>query len=254
MNYNPFSLEYKRILITGAGSGIGRSIAIEAAKMGAILLLVDINIDALNETVGIEQNGGEASIYKCDVSDNVACKEFIGNVIAEYGHLDVLVNNAGISNTKPLHFISEEEYEKVLAVNTKAPIFLTNLLYKRKKIKKNASIVFMSSLAGLYTFTPANGLYSLSKGAITSYSKSCAVEFAVRGIRSNSVHPSMVNTDLKMKLSFSEEDYKKDMQKYLLKRYAEPFEIAYAVIFLLSDAASYITGHTLIIDGGRSLK
>ena len=76
----------------------------------------------------------------------------------------------------------------------------------------------------------------------------------MRGIRSNSVHPSMVNTDLKMKLSFSEEDYKKDMQKYLLKRYAEPFEIAYAVIFLLSDAASYITGHTLIIDGGRSLK
>lgn len=76
----------------------------------------------------------------------------------------------------------------------------------------------MSSLAGLYTFTPANGLYSLSKGAITSYSKSCAVEFAVRGIHSsNSVHPSMVNTDLKMKLSFSEEDYKKDMQKYLLK-------------------------------------
>ena len=74
----------------------------------------------------------------------------------------------------------------------------------------------------------------------------------MRGIRSNSVHPSMVNTDLKMKLSFSEEDYKKDMQKYPLKRYAEPFEIAYAVIFLLSDAASYITGHTLIIDGGRS--
>ena len=235
MNYNPFSLEYKRILITGAGSGIGRSIAIEAAKMGAILLLVDINIDALNETVGMLES---------EILDFV---ELIDPI-------DGLVNNAGISNTKPLHFISEEEYEKVLAVNTKAPIFLTNLLYKRKKIKKNASIVFMSSLAGLYTFTPANGLYSLSKGAITSYSKSCAVEFAVRGIRSNSVHPSMVNTDLKMKLSFSEEDYKKDMQKYLLKRYAEPFEIAYAVIFLLSDAASYITGHTLIIDGGRSLK
>ena len=172
-----------------------------------------------------------------------------GKSFGGYNKMSVTLNTKHLSS-----FISEEEYEKVLAVNTKAPIFLTNLLYKRKKIKKNASIVFMSSLAGLYTFTPANGLYSLSKGAITSYSKSCAVEFAVRGIRSNSVHPSMVNTDLKMKLSFSEEDYKKDMQKYLLKRYAEPFEIAYAVIFLLSDAASYITGHTLIIDGGRSLK
>ena len=249
-------MEKKVAVVTGASRGIGAAIARELAKAG---MYVVINYCGSEEKAQelkteIEQNGGEASIYKCDVSDNVACKEFIGNVIAEYGHLDVLVNNAGISNTKPLHFISEEEYEKVLAVNTKAPIFLTNLLYKRKKIKKNASIVFMSSLAGLYTFTPANGLYSLSKGAITSYSKSCAVEFAVRGIRSNSVHPSMVNTDLKMKLSFSEEDYKKDMQKYLLKRYAEPFEIAYAVIFLLSDAASYITGHTLIIDGGRSLK
>lgn len=249
MNYNPFSLEYKRILITGAGGGIGRSIAIEAAKMGAILLLVDINIDALNETVGMLESE-KCSVYQINLANYNEILDFVELI----DPIDGLVNNAGISNTKPLHFISEEEYEKVLAVNTKAPIFLTNLLYKRKKIKKNASIVFMSSLAGLYTFTPANGLYSLSKSAITAYSKSCAVEFAVRGIRSNSVHPSMVNTDLKMKLSFSEENYKKDMQKYPLKRYAEPFEIAYAVIFLLSDAASYITGHTLIIDGGRSLK
>ena len=160
-------MEKKVAVVTGASRGIGAAIARELAAAG---MYVVINYCGSEEKAQelkaeIEQNGGEASIYKCDVSDNVACKEFIGNVIAEYGHLDVLVNNAGISNTKPLHFISEEEYEKVLAVNTKAPIFLTNLLYKRKKIKKNASIVFMSSLAGLYTFTPANGLYSLSKSA-----------------------------------------------------------------------------------------
>lgn len=251
MNYNPFSLEHKRILITGAGSGIGRSIAIEAAKMGAILLLVDVNMDALNATKGMLGSGDECcSIHQINLANYNEILDFVELIEP----IDGLVNNAGIPDTKPLHFISEEEYEKVLAVNTKAPFFLTSLLYKRKKIKKNASIVFMSSLAGLYTFTPANGLYSLSKSAITSYSKSCAVEFAVRGIRSNSVHPSMVNTNLKMKLAFSEEEYKKDMQKYPLKRYAESFEIAYAVIFLLSDAASYITGHTLIIDGGRSLK
>ena len=114
--------------------------------------------------------------------------------------------------------------------------------------------MFTSSLAGLYTFTPANGLYSMSKAALTSYAKSCAVEYASRGIRSNCVCPAMVNTHLRSSLGFSEEEYQKDVQKYLLKRYAEPEEIASAVVFLLSDGASYITGHTLLVDGGRSLK
>ena len=139
-------------------------------------------------------------------------------------------------------------------MNTKAPFLLTNLLYKRKKFNRNASIVFTSSLAGLYTFTPANGLYSLTKSALTSYAKSCAVEFAGKGIRVNSVNPSMVNTHLKDALSFSQEEYEKDIQKYPLKRYAEPEEIAYSIIFLLSNASSYITGHALLVDGGRSLK
>lgn len=251
MSHNPFSLEHKRILITGAGSGIGRSIAIEAAKMGAILLLVDVNMDALNETRALLKNGEVCCILH---QINLLNLNEISELVEAIEPIDGLVNNAGVSNTKPLHFISEEEYEKILTINTKAPVFLTNFLYKGKKIKKNASIVFMSSLAGLYTFTPANGLYSLSKSAVTSYSKSCAVEFAARGIRSNCINPSMVNTGLKSKLSFSEEEYRKDIQKYPLKRYAEPCEIAYAAIFLLSDAASYITGHTLIVDGGRSLK
>ena len=150
--------------------------------------------------------------------------------------------------------IKEEDFDKVIGLNTKAPILLTNLLFKKKKLNKDASIVFTSSLAGLYTFTPANGLYSLSKSALTSYAKSCAVEFAIRGIRSNCVNPSMVNTHLKDNLSFSEEEYQADIQKYPLKRYAEPEEVANAVVFLLSDASSYITGHTLLVDGGRSLK
>ncbi len=251
MSYNPFSLENKRVLVTGAGSGIGRNIAVEASKLGATLILVDINQEALNETKSLlDSNGKSCELYKVDLS-NVNELEVLVNSI---NPIDGLVNNAGISNTKPLHFIKEDEYDRLLSINTKAPVFLTNYLYKKKKLNKNASIVFMSSLAGLYTFTPANGLYSLSKSAITSFSKSCAVEYAKSGIRSNSVHPSMVNTNLKTQLGFTEEEFQKDIMKYPLKRYAEPIEIAHSVIFLLSDASSYITGHTLVVDGGRSLK
>lgn len=246
---NPFTLEGKRILVTGAGSGIGRAICVMASQMGATVVLADIRQDLMDETILLLKGEGHSSI-QADLSD----MEQIKTIVDKVEPLDGLVNNAGIPNTKPLQFIAEDEFDRVLALNTKAPVFLTNLLYKKKKLAKGASLVFTSSLAGLYTFTPANGLYSLSKSALTSYTKSCAVEFATRGIRANCVCPAMVNTHLKSSLGFSEEEYQKDVQKYLLKRYAEPEEIASAVVFLLSDGASYITGHTLLVDGGRSLK
>lgn len=251
MAYNPFSLEGKTILVTGAGSGIGRAISVVAAKMGARIILVDVSEAGMKETLALLP--GNEMYHKEELVDLSNFTE-IENLVDRVDALDGLVNNAGISNTRPLHMIKEEDFDKVIGLNTKAPILLTNLLFKKKKLNKGASIVFTSSLAGLYTFTPANGLYSLSKSALTSYAKSCAVEFAIRGIRSNCVNPSMVNTHLKDNLSFSEEEYQTDIQKYPLKRYAEPEEVANAVVFLLSDASSYITGHTLLVDGGRSLK
>ena len=251
MGYNPFSLEGKTIMVTGAGSGIGRAISEVAAAMGAKIVLVDINEAGMNETLALLPCDKTVHCSeRVDLSNPAEIADLVDRVDALYG----LVNNAGITNTRPLHMIKEEDFDKVIGLNAKAPMLLTNLLYKKKKLNKNASIVFTSSLAGLYTFTPANGLYSMSKSALTSYAKSCAVEFAHRGIRSNCVNPSMVNTHLKDSLSFSEEDYKKDLEKYPLGRYAAPEEVANAVVFLLSDASSYITGHTLLVDGGRSLK
>jgi NAD(P)-dependent dehydrogenase (short-subunit alcohol dehydrogenase family) len=251
MSYNPFSLQGKKVLVTGAGSGIGRAIAVAASKMGASIVMVDISKEGLEQTGALlDHPEYQHQQYVVDLTDS----EAIGALVESIDGLDGLVNNAGIPNTRPLQMIREEDFDRVVGLNTKAPVLLTNLLYKKKKLNKGASIVFTSSLAGLYTFTPANGLYSLSKSALTSYAKSCAVEFAARGIRSNCVNPSMVNTHLKDSLSFSEEEYQKDIEKYPLRRYAEPEEVANAVIFLLSDAASYITGHTLLVDGGRSLK
>lgn len=250
-DFNPFTLQGKTILVTGAGSGIGRSLSINASRMGATIILVDINEESLKQTHAMLDSLDRPHQTKVI---NLMSEEAIKELVDGIDPIDGLVNNVGMPNTKPLQFISTEEFDKVIGLNTKSPLLLTNLLFKKKKLNKGASIVFTSSLAGLYTFTPANGLYSLTKAALTSYSRSCAVEFANRGIRSNCVNPSMVNTHLKETLSFSEEDYKKDIQKYPLKRYAEPEEIANAIIFLLSDASSYITGHTLLVDGGRSLK
>lgn len=249
MAFNPFTLEEKRILVTGAGSGIGRAISVNASRLGAELVLVDVRQDLMEETLSLME-GQSHQIIQADLMD----PEALRNIVERVAVLDGVVNNAGMPNTRPLQFIGEEEFDRVLSLNTKAPVFLTNLLFKKKKLSKGASLVFVSSLAGLYTFTPANGLYSLTKSALTSYAKSCAVEFASRGIRSNCVCPAMVNTHLKASLSFSEEEYAKDVQKYPLRRYAEPEEVANVVIFLLSDAASYVTGHALLVDGGRSLK
>lgn len=249
--FNPFNLEGKTILVTGAGNGIGRAVSINASRLGATIIMVDINEKSLSDTSKLLSGQDKKHQIKViDLSD----EESIRTLVGDLGSIDGLVNNAGISNTKPLHFISSVDFDRVVGLNTKSPMLLTNLLYKKKKLNKGASIVFTSSLAGLYTFTPANGLYSMTKAALTSYSRSCAVEFAAREIRSNCVNPSMVNTHLKNSLSFSDEQYEKDIQKYPLKRYAEPEEVANAIIFLLSDASSYITGHTLLVDGGRSLK
>ena len=251
MNKNPFTLEGKRILVTGASGGIGRSIAVTASRLGATIELLDVSEAGMEETLSLLDHPDYAHRKNVvDLTDNNAVKMLVDGIEG----LDGLVNNAGISNTRPLQMIREEDFDRVVGLNTKAPILLTNLLYKKKKLNKGASIVFTSSLAGLYTFTPANGLYSLSKSALTSYAKSCAVEFAIRGIRSNCVNPSMVNTHLKENLALSEEDYQKEIQKYPLRRFAEPEEVANAVVFLLSDGASYITGHTLLVDGGRALK
>ena len=251
MKNNPFTLEGKRVLVTGAGNGIGRAVAITASQLGATIELLDISETGMEKTKSLlDHPEYDHRLNVVDLTNSDAVKTLVDGIEV----LDGLVNNAGISNTRPLQMIREEDFDRVVSLNTKAPIMLTNLLYRKKKLKKGASIVFTSSLAGLYTFTPANGLYSLSKSALTSYAKSCAVEFAIRSIRSNCVNPSMVNTHLKDNLSFSEEEYRIDIEKYPLKRYAEPEEVANAVVFLLSDASSYITGHTLLVDGGRSLK
>lgn len=247
--YNPYSLEGKTILVTGASSGIGRATAIECAMLGASVVLTGRNVSRLEETLRMMCDVEKHLIIPADLSDEAQLEALVEQV----PNIDGLVNNAGISNTKPIGFIKPTDLEQTFATNAFAPIMLTKVLLKKKKLNNGASIVFVSSAASINPDL-ANSVYSATKAAISSFSRSCAKELAAKQIRSNSVHPGMVETELVKNLVFSEEEMETDKARYLLKRYGKPEEVAWAIIYLLSDASAWVTGTQLVIDGGVLLK
>lgn len=244
MSYNPFTLKGKTILITGASSGIGRAAAIECSKLGATCIITARNEKRLNETLSQLEGKG----HKVIIAD-IAAQDGIDILVEQIPNIDGLVNNAGISHTKLINFIKEEEVSYVFSINAFAPIMLTKSLLKKKKMNLGASIVFVSSAASINPDI-ANSIYSATKAAITSFSRSCAKELSAKQIRSNSIHPGMVETELVQNLVFSAEELEVDKARYLLKRYGKPEEIAWAIIYLLSDASAWVTGTQLVIDGG----
>lgn len=247
--YNPFSLEGKTILITGASSGIGRTTAIECSKLGATVILTGRNEVALLETRS--QLIGENHAYVvADLSEEKNCEE----LIKQLPILDGCVCNAGIGKMLPVQFYSLDVLEDVFKINSFAPMLLLKHLVKKKKLNNPSSIVFTASISGYNNVAPANGIYGASKSALSAYMKYAALELAGKGIRCNAVHPGRVNTPLIANRFLSQEDITKDIEQYPLKRYAEPEEVAYAIIYLLSDASAFVTGSNLVIDGGRSLK
>jgi len=248
MSYNPFTLEGKTILITGASSGIGRATAIECSKLGAHVVITGRNAERLQETYDQLEGDGHMQVI-ADLTD----AESLEQLVAEMPQIDGLINNAGIGYTKPITFIKQSDLDAMFAANTYAPVLLTKLLTKKKKINKGGSIVFTSSIAALVE-NMGNSVYSMTKAAIMSFAKSCALEFSEKGIRVNSVHPGMVETKLIHDGAISEDDMQKDMLNYPLKRYGKPEEIAWSIIYLLSDASAWVTGTQSVIDGGMHLK
>lgn len=246
--YNPYSLVGKTILITGASSGIGRATAIECSKLGATCVITGRNEERLNDTLSLMVGDGHQMVV-ADISQ----REGINALVEQTPALDGLVNNAGISSTKLINFLKEEDIEQVFKINTFTPILLTKSLLKKKKLNAKASIVFVSSAASINPDI-ANSVYSATKAALASFSRSCAKELSTRLIRSNSVHPGMVETELVQNLVFSTEELEKDKERYLLRRYGKPEEVAWSIIYLLSDASVWVTGVQLVIDGGVLLK
>lgn len=247
--YNPYSLIGKTILITGASSGIGRATAIECAAMGATrCILIARNKEALIETASLMSTECDAIITPCDLADSTAVEEMVKTLTK----LDGVVCNAGINKMKLLQFYNEADIERIFSVNCFSPMLLLKQLVKRKKLSNPASVVFTASISGHSNVSPANGIYGASKSALSSYMKYAALELAPKGIRCNAIHPGRVETPLIHTVT-DEEAIKADLTKYPLARYADPKEIAWSIVYLLSDAAAWVTGSNLVIDGGRSL-
>lgn len=247
--YNPYSLEGKTVLVTGASSGIGRATAVECSRMGASVMITARNEGRLMETLSMMDGRGHG-VFIADMSD----ESDIERLADSLPKLDGVVNNAGMVKTMPVQFINREDFESVLGVNAVAPVLLTKKLLKKKKITKGGSIVFTSSVAGVNSAIVGNAMYSASKGAVSSFVRVAALELAPKNIRVNAVCPGMIDTGILEAGAITTEQLRADMEKYPMKRYGRPEEVAYAVVFLLSGASSFITGTNMLLDGGFTLQ
>jgi NAD(P)-dependent dehydrogenase (short-subunit alcohol dehydrogenase family) len=247
--HNPFSLEGKTIFITGASSGIGRATAIECSKIGATVIITGRNKERLNETFcELEGKGHVQLIADLSIHDEIE------NLTNRLPTLDGCVNNAGFTKTLLTQFITFKSLDEIFKVNAIAPILLTQQLVKKKKINRSASIVFTCSTSGVYNAVLGNSMYSATKGAVNGFAKNVALELASKKIRVNCVCPGMISTSILNEGIITNEQLNQDMKKYPLKRYGKPEEVAYAIIYLLSDASAWVTGSNLLIDGGLTLQ
>lgn len=246
---NPFTLEGKTVLVTGAASGIGRATAIQCAEMGAKVLLVDLNESGLQETQKLIAR--DDSEYRAlDLTD----LEKLTEMVSTLPKLDGVASNAGIVLSLLAKFSEPKDMERIFKINTFSHINLVQQLINQKKLNKGASIVFTSSMSGVYCGLAGGSLYGATKSAILGYTKALAIELAPRGIRVNTIHPGMIETPLTSGTALSKELLEEDAKNYPLGRYGKPEEIAYSIVYLLSDATVWMTGSQLLIDGGYSVK
>ena len=247
--YNPFSLEGKTILITGASSGIGRATAIECSKMGARVVITGRNAERLQATFDALDGAGHQQIV-ADLADEGQ----IDALVEQLPPLQGLVNNAGIQEIVLTQFVSREKLDKVFETNTIAPMLLTQKILKKKKLGRGGSIVLTCSISGTSVCAGGNVLYSASKGAINGFMKNAALDLSIKGIRVNEVCPGMIDTHIMDGTSIGSEELANEMRRYPMKRFGRPEEVAYGIIYLLSDASSFVTGTGIVIDGGFTLQ
>lgn len=250
--YNPFSLADKTILITGASSGIGKATAIECSKMGATLIITGRNSERLQQTYDfLDQSNGQQ--HKQIVAD-LSTDDGIDYLMSHIVNLDGVALCAGIVDSVPFKFCTRDKFDKIFNTNFFSPIELIRVLFKKKMLNKSASVCVISSIGGLYKHAPGNAMYGASKAALSSIVKYCAKEFVSRKIRLNAICPGMVHTPMTQKIGpISKEQLEEDEKKYPLGRYGVPEDIAYATVYLLSDASAWLTGQNIIIDGGLTI-
>lgn len=245
---NPFSLEGKTILITGASSGIGKAVAQESAAAGATCILTARNEERLSATLSsLDGEGHQYMLADLSKPDGIEA------IVEQLPKLDGVVSCAGIVETKMLKFTDDDDLLRLFNTNAFSSIRLIRTLVQQKKLKKEASIVIISSISGVKCGYLGGSIYGATKGAIEGFTKATALELAPQKIRVNTITPGMVETSLLKDSEIDSELLEADKQKYPLKRYGNPEEVGYSAVYLLSDATKWMTGTSLLIDGGYTL-
>jgi NAD(P)-dependent dehydrogenase (short-subunit alcohol dehydrogenase family) len=248
---NPFSLDGKTVLITGASSGIGRGIAISCAEMGAKVILNGRNRERLEETLS-QMSGAGHLIMPCDLSKQEDL-EALADALPE---LHGWVNSAGIPKVCPIKHFNREDVEEIFNVNITSTMLLLSMLVKKKKLKRGSSVVLISAVTGAFVGSKGDTSYCATKGAVNGFMKGAALELAPQGIRINSINPGLVpSNNLNLATAIAGEEHHTEimLDKYPLKRLGTPEDIAHGAIYLLSEASSWVTGTNLVIDGGYLL-
>ncbi len=246
--YNPFSLEGKTILVTGVASGMGKATAIACSKMGATIVGTDYNADGMTETMTMLEGIGHMS-YQINLAEEASW----GALIEGTPVLNGIANCAGIANMNPFNFISREEMDKVFNINFFGPVLLTKSLLKSKKLNKGGSVVFVASVDGPRIVHAGNSVYSAGKSALVGMARNMAIDLAAKKIRVNCVLPGTTDTPLIRTANVTEESLAEVAKTFPLKRFGSPDDMANGIIYLLSDASSFVTGTELVIDGGYTL-
>ncbi len=242
-------LEGKVVLITGASRGIGKSIATEMAKQGAEIAFTYLSSVEKGQALAAEiaQEGVKAVGYRSDASDYKAAEELVEQVVNDFGKIDVLINNAGVTRDTLLMRMTEEQWDDVLRINLKSVFNLTKACIKPMMRAKSGSVINITSVVGLMG-NAGQANYSASKAGILGFTKSVAKELGSRNIRSNAIAPGFIETEMTEELNENQlADWLKNIP---LKRAGQGKDIANACIYLASDLSSYVTGQTIVVDGG----
>ena len=240
-------LTNKTAIITGGGSGIGQACAWAFYQEGANVVLFGRREDKLKETA--QELGSRAMTVSGDMTRTEDLDRLVQETLSKFHRIDILVNNAGLFKGAPLHEISDDQYDEMMNINMKAVFQLTRRVLPVMMEQKGGNIIHISSILGIIA-VPQVAVYNISKGALNQFSRSIAVEYGSYGIRSNSICPGLIETDMTADLMKDEELMQEWSKGYPIGRFGKPEDVANTCLFLASDESSFITGTVLPVDGG----
>jgi NAD(P)-dependent dehydrogenase (short-subunit alcohol dehydrogenase family) len=249
-----FDLQEKTAVITGSSRGIGFAIARRMAEFGAKVVISSRKLDACEAAAeSIKAAGGTAIAHAANISEKTELQALVDRALSEWGRIDILVCNAAVNpHYGPLRTIEDSAFDKIMASNVRSNLWLCNMVIPQMAERKDGSVIVVSSIAALKG-NVALGAYGISKAADLELVRNLAVEWGAANVRVNALAPAIVRTDFARKLWENPEIYAKAVARYPLGRIGEPDDVAGAAVFLASRAGAFITGQTIVIDGGVTI-